>query len=262
MAPGVPILQSPQLLAAGFRHAFFTRLGGVSSGEYASLNFAASTGDEPEHVAANVERAGAALGVPTARVHFLSQVHGVETLLVDERDDRDEVVHRVGDALAARGGADLACGVRSADCGTLLVGDPVSGAVCAIHAGWRGTVRGVVPAALARLRDLAGPRAQLIAAVGPHIKPCCFEVDDDVAAELAACSSAAERAVRRSPGAKPHVDLRAILHAQLVAAGVAADRIDDVRGCTVCDPERFFSFRRQGARSGRLLSAIVPRRPG
>lgn len=262
MAPGVPFLQSRQLDEAGFRHAFFTRQGGVSQGEHASLSFAASTGDAPENVAANLERAGAALGVPAARVHFVSQVHGVETVVVDEGEDREQVVHRVGDALAARGGAELACGVRSADCGTILLGDTASGAVCAIHAGWRGTVRGVVPAALARLRELTGPGPRFVAAVGPHIEACCFEVDDDVAAELAACSTAGDGAVIRKKGGKPHVDLRAILHAQLAAAGVSPDRIDDVRGCTVCDPDRFFSYRRQGARSGRLLSAIVPRAPG
>lgn len=252
-------LTSPALTREGFRHAFFTRHGGVSEGEHASLNFAAATGDDPGRVARNVERAAEALGVAPARVLYLSQVHGVDTVVVTGAAEREATLHLEGDAIAARAGEPVACGVRSADCGTVLIGDAASGAVVAIHAGWRGTVRGVVPAAVARLRELAPGEGRLVAAVGPHIEACCFEVGDDVAAELAAASEAGDAVVRPGPRGKPHVDLRAVLRAQLRAAGVADDAIDDVRGCTVCDPERFFSYRRQGPRSGRLLAAIVPR---
>jgi YfiH family protein len=252
-------LTSPRLAQEGFRHAFFTRRGGVSAGEHASLNFAASTGDDPENVARNVERAAEVLGVDAARVLYLSQVHGADAVVVTGADARDGAIHREGDAIAARAGEPVACGVRSADCGTILVGDAASGAVAAIHAGWRGTVRGVVPAAVARLRELAGGGGRLVAAIGPHIEACCFEVGDEVAAELAAASDAGGSVVRPGPRGKPHVDLRAVLRAQLRAAGLDGGAIDDVRGCTACDPERFFSYRRQGPRSGRLLAAIVPR---
>jgi len=252
-------MQSAILAGEGFAHAFLTRLGGVSEGEHASLNFATNTGDSSENVAANLERAAAQLGVPPSRIFYLSQVHGTEVVVVDEREDREKVLRREGDAVAARGGRQVACGVRSADCGTLLLGDLASGAVCAVHAGWRGTLAGVIPAAIARLRSLGGPRGRLVAAMGPHIEACCFEVDDDVAAQLAGCSPAGDAVVKPGPKGKPHVDLRAVIRAQLLAAGLGAESIDDVRGCTSCDAERFFSFRRQGAESGRMLSAIVPR---
>ena len=104
----------------------------------------------------------------------------------------------------------------------------------------------------------APEQAEIVAAVGPHIEGCCFEVGDDVAAQLAACSSLGERALIRG-GARARVDLRRIIHAQLEAAGIAAGAIDDVPGCTVCDRDRFFSYRRDGQVGGRLLSAIAVR---
>ena len=104
----------------------------------------------------------------------------------------------------------------------------------------------------------AGP-GRVLAAIGPHIETCCFEVGDDVAAELAAASTQGAAVIERRAGARPHVDLRRVVRAQLVAAGVGDADIDDVAGCTVCDAARFFSYRRDGARSGRLLSAIVAR---
>jgi YfiH family protein len=257
-SPGPEALQAPLLRAAGFAHAFFTRRGGVSEGPYASLHFAVATGDTPENVRANVERAGRVLGVEPGHVLYLSQVHGDVVVEVTEANDREATIYQEGDAMVARAGQRVACGVRSADCGTLLMADARSGAVCAIHAGWRGTVKGIVAAGVARLRELAGG-AEIVAAIGPHIERCCFEVGEDVAAELAGCSALGEAAVSQRAGGKAHVDLRAILRAQLVAAGVDDARIDDVRGCTVCDPERFFSYRRQGPKSGRHLAAIVPR---
>ena len=126
----------------------------------------------------------------------------------------------------------------------------------AIHSGWRGTVQNVAARATEALRSVARGELDLVVAIGPHIEACCFEVGDDVAAELAACSSAGQSAVDRSRS-KPHVDLRRILHAQLVAAGIGADRIDHVLGCTVCDAERFFSYRRDGETGRQALVMVI-----
>lgn len=248
-------LTSPLLERSGFRHAFFTRAGGASQGPYASLSFSLSVGDEPAHVAENLRRAGARLGVSPERIYYLSQVHGITTHRADERLSASEFVELEGDAVMAREGR-LACGVRSADCVPILLGDRRSGAVAAIHAGWRGVVAGVVSAAITRLRAELGVPGDLVAAIGPHISVAAFEVSVEVAEQLAAASNESE-AIR--PGARrPHADLRRIVRAQLVAAGLAPSAIDDVLGCTWSEPERFFSFRRDGAKSGRHLSAIVP----
>jgi len=98
----------------------------------------------------------------------------------------------------------------------------------------------------------------LLASVGPHIEVCCFATGRDVAERLAR-SSSAKNAVRNAECSQPHVDLRRILHAQLIDAGVHHEHVDHVGGCTMCDADRFFSYRREGQRTGRLLAAIVPR---
>jgi YfiH family protein len=247
---------SSVLAEAGFRHAFFTRRGGVSEGPYATLNFSRAVGDSAERVAANVALAAEVLGVTPARVYYLSQVHGAVTHALDGTELPEAVVTLEGDALVS-GAPGVACGVRSADCVPILVADKTSGAVAAIHAGWRGVVRGVVEAGVAALRARAGGAGELVAAVGPHIRVGAFEVSDAVAEELAAVSPVP--GVVERGGAKPHVSLARIVRAKLEALGLAAGAIDDVGGCTVADPERFFSFRRDGKVGGRHLSAIVPR---
>ncbi len=250
------------LRAAGFRHAFFTRVGGVSRGPYESLNFSVSVGDEPERVRDNLALAAAALGVETDAMFFLSQVHGtaveeVTGALSREPGARDRFMQREADAvLSAVPG--VAVAVRTADCVPILVGDRASGAAVAIHAGWRGVVRGVIEAALARLGASPATARELVVAIGPHIGPSAFEVGADVAAELEAASP--ESGVVALAGGKPRVALGRIVRAKLRALGIPESQIDDVPGCTFSEPERFFSFRRDGRVSGRHLSAIVPAR--
>jgi YfiH family protein len=252
-------LESELFSYAGFRHAFFTRRGGVSEGAYATLNFSRAVGDDPERVAQNVGLAAEALGVSPDRVYYLSQVHGADARVLTGDERPSDVLELEGDALVSRVPG-LACGVRTADCVPLLLADKRSGAVAAIHAGWRGIVQGVVEAGVAKLRELAGDPGELMAVLGPHIRGDAFEVSDDVAEELAQISPVP--CVVRRDGKKPHVRLDNIVRAKLVAVGVARDQIDDVGGCTVTEPEQFFSFRRDGKVGGRHLSAIVPRAAG
>jgi copper oxidase (laccase) domain-containing protein len=125
-----------------------------------------------------------------------------------------------------------------------------------VHAGWRGVVAEVVPAAISVL----GAR-HLVAAIGPCIGACCFEVGRDVAEQIVrACDGASASIVVRAEGLKAYVDLRAAVRAQLLARGVAGGDIEDVLGCTQHEPERFHSYRRDGAGSGRMLAAIATRR--
>jgi YfiH family protein len=180
-----------------------------------------------------------------SRVMQAKQVHGASVLLATEGMRAEGPVE--ADALVARAaradGRRLAVGVRVADCVPVLVADVASGDVAAIHAGWRGVAAGIVGAALAEL----GGR-QLVAAIGPCIESCCFEVGLEVSARLGF--------VVREAGGKAYVDLRAAVRAQLRTAGVEDARIDDVRGCTKHDA-RFHSFRRDGANSGRMLASIA-----
>jgi polyphenol oxidase len=255
---GPDFLESALLRAAGFRHAFFGRRGGVSAGPYASLNFSITVGDEPDNVGRNFALAAEVLGVEAERIFFLSQVHGAVARVLEGSETLARVRNVEGDALASLGSS-LACSVRTADCVPILVADSRSGAVAAIHAGWRGIVQGVVEAGVTTLRELAGPGAELVVAIGPHIRQSSFEVSEDVALELEAASAAS--GVTDRSGTKPHVSLVRIVRAKLEALGLRDETIDDVGGCTLAEPERFFSFRRDGKASGRLLSGIVPRLP-
>ncbi|MBM4362697.1 MAG: peptidoglycan editing factor PgeF [Deltaproteobacteria bacterium] len=252
-------LESPLLCRLGFRHAFFTRRGGISEGPHASLSFSVAAGDRPEAVEENLTRAAAALGVSPGHVYYLSQVHGRAVHTLGGGEDRVEVLHREGDALvsAAEG---QAVGVRSADCLPVLFADPRSGRVAAAHAGWRGLVAGVLGATVDSLVALGARPAELVAAIGPHIGAAAFEVSEEVAAQLVSASPDPE-VVARAPGGRPHVALGRVARAQLLSAGLAPAHVESVEGCTRSEPHRFFSFRRDGRVSGRHLSAIVPR-PG
>lgn len=247
------ILRSDLLTAAGFAHGFSTRRGGVSQGPFATLNLARSVGDDLAAVEENLLRFAAEAGLDVAALYATSQVHGATVRPVRAGEPPAEVREVEADALVASD-AGVAVSVRTADCLPVLIADPASGRVAALHAGWRGVVRGVVPAGLAALE--VGPAA--IAAIGPGIGPCCFEVGDDVAAEIAASAHGAEVVLRGS--AKPRVDLAAAVRAQLESAGIAA--IDALAACTMCSADLFFSFRRDGKRSGRMLSAIAARSGG
>jgi polyphenol oxidase len=249
-------LKSELLERSGFRHAFFTRRGGVSEGPFRSLNFSSAVGDDIANVAENLELAARALGVPRAWIYFGSQVHGRDAIIVDGSEDRWQVLEREGDAVVSATPG-VACSVRTADCVPILVADRKSGAVAALHAGWRGAVAGIVEAGV---WALGGAATDFVAAIGPHISARAFEVAEDVAAELLAASPE-PAVIDRSLGERPHVDLRRMVRAQLRAAGLLDAAIDDVFGCTVGDPDLFFSYRRDGKRSGRHLSAIVARPP-
>jgi YfiH family protein len=251
------VLRSELLQRLGFGHGFNLRTGGASTAApYASFNLGRAVGDDPAHVDENHRRFAAHVGYAPGSLYEASQVHGPQLVAVGAGDHPAAVRRRQADALIAGAGA-LAVGVRVADCGAVLLCDPDSGGVAAVHAGWRGTAAGVIEAAVqALLRGGARPAA-LHAAIFPHIRRCCFEVGADVAATLLAASPAPD-VVDRSRN-KPHVDLTAIMVAKLAALGLAAEHIEDVPGCTRCEPERFFSYRRDGDRSGRHLAAIVSR---
>ena len=142
-------------------------------------------------------------------------------------------------------------GVRTADCVPILLADPKTRSVAAVHAGWRGTVAGVVPSALEGLVSEYGSRlADIEAVVGPGIGACCFEVGEEVA-----CQFSEEFVEQRDP--RPHVDLASAIEAQLAAAGVG--RIASVRECTSCDLGKYFSHRAERGNTGRMIAAAAVR---
>jgi polyphenol oxidase len=244
----LPFIQSP--LLAGFPHGFTTRQGGGSEPPFDSLNLGGSVGDDPVRVAGNWRRVVRETGLAFARVR---QVHGARAVCLDSATapalEADAVLSRT---------LGLAACISVADCVPVLLADPASGAVAAVHAGWRGTIaRAAAEAVRALAAEVGAAPERLLAAVGPAIGPCCYEVSPDLAARFAA--EIGPGVVRRS-GA-PTLDLWESNAAVLRGAGVAAERIETVRRCTSCERDLFFSHRRDAGRTGRQVAFIAPRPP-
>lgn len=255
---GTPVLTAGILTREGFRHGFTTRLGGVSEPPFESLDLALLR--DPAKLRENLRRVGEAIGFDPAQLHQARQVHGRTLLVADGHPEA--MAGAEADAIAAEPGTGRAVAVRVADCVPVLLADPESGRVVAVHAGWRGVEAGIVRDAVRHLAASPDARARLAVAIGPCIGPCCFEVGADVAERIAKASR--EDVVVRRVGEKAFVDLRAAVRAQLAGEGVPDARVEDVpgtgrEGCTRCNPERFYSYRRDGDASGRLAGILVPR---
>jgi YfiH family protein len=210
-----------------------------------------------------VERRGwdevsGAVGVDPDRLCRVRQVHGASVVVAvqgsDPQHDADIIISR---------GQDLALAVQAADCVPLLLVDRRTGAVSAAHAGWRGLAAGV-PAVTVRAmcEHLGSQAADLLAAIGPAIGRCCYEVGPDVR-EVFVRSKVAGNQGRWFAGArvagKWMFDTWASARSQLEAAGIPPEQIFEARLCTASHPDVFCSYRREGAKAGRMAAAIVPR---
>ena len=243
---------SKLLSAAGVAHGFSVRAGGVSSGPFESLNLSTAVGDDAAAVEENLRRLAQAAGL---RGNFATahQVHGDRVLSADGR----EILPATGpqddgaDAVVALDEG-KAVGVRVADCVPILLYDEASGAAAAVHSGWRGTKLSIAARAVRALQHAAGadPR-RIVAAIGPSIGRCCYQVSPDLAAAFRAQFGA------EAVDAKNHLDLRRCIESALEHAGVPADRIEQVEGCTSCDIRAYFSHRRDKGRTGRHLAFIA-----
>jgi|SRR5579875_1008495 len=228
----------------GARALFTTRRGGVSEGPFASLNLGRLTDDQPAAVAANRERLQARL---PARMAMIRQVHGtrlrrVETVAAASGPHpRGPLPEADGQLTTVPGVAPL---VLTADC--LPIALAGGGAAAILHAGWRGLADGIIARGVAALRELAGERMPLVAAIGPGAGGCCYEVGEEVLARFSHHPEA-----RRGS----HLDLKAVAREQLAAAGVAV--VHDVGLCTICSPSRlFFSHRRERGITGRQAGIV------
>lgn len=239
------------------RHAFPTRRGGVSEGPWASLNLGYGTGDVPEHVNENRRRLLAALGLAGRPLVTVRQVHGDRLVVVRGAKEAEEVAAQAADGILTAS-AEVALAVLTADCLPVLLLDPRHRAVGAVHSGWRGTVLRIVGRAVRRMGDEFGTTpGDILAALGPGIGPCCYEVDRPVLTRFAeAFPGQAEGFLTERDGDRAHLDLRAAVLADLKDSGVLDENVTVVDACTSCQPERYFSHRRQGGSTGRMAAVI------
>jgi polyphenol oxidase len=231
----------------GIVHGFTTRRGGISRGGYATLNVGNKWGDDTTAVAENRRRIATAGGFDIGDLRMVKQVHGRQVLRASQLHATSEA-----DALwAHRDDAPIVVGVLTADCVPILLADRAATVVCAIHSGWRGTVAQIVRHAVQTLADTGIAPAQLVAAIGPCIETEAFEVGEEVASQFDDAW-----VVRPSPSARPHVDLLGACRAQLLEAGVPAQAIERVGGCTHANADRYFSYRRDGVGTGQMMSFV------
>ena len=226
----------------GARAAFSTRLGGVSSGPFESLNLGILTGDEAERVRENRRLLAGALGHQPAAVVIGRQVHGAE-IAAHHGPQRPSPFAQSGspipevDGHVIRAGAAL---VFVADCLPVALSGPRGVAI--LHCGWRGLAAGIVEAGAAAVEARA-------AAIGPGIGPCCYEVGEEVLEAFSALGD--DLAEGRM------LDLAAVAVRLLARSGVEEVEVSGL--CTSCQPELFFSHRRDGERTGRQAGIAWPR---
>lgn len=220
--------------------SFTDRFGGVSAAPFDELNLAIEGDDDPDACATNLRRvlADFAPGDDLADLH---QVHGCDVVTPDPSGPRP----RADGIVTDRAGVTLM--VRAADCVPVLLADAAAGVVGAVHAGRPGLAAGVVPATLDRMREL-GART-LTAWVGPHVCGACYEVPEDLQAEVGALVPAS---VATTSWGTPSLDLGAGVRSQLEADGVT---VVDASRCTRESPD-LYSYRRDGRRAGRQAGLI------
>lgn len=254
---GLVWLTAPNL--GGVRHGFSTRLGGVSPAPWDSLNLRPGMGDGRDALLENYRRFCAAIGVGAARTVLARQVHGT-TVRACTAEDAGKGLFRDRDYDADALVTDepgLVLFVFSADCGTVLLHDPDSGAAGAVHAGWRGCAGGVVEKAVREMARLYGARPdRLQAALGPCIGPCCFETDGDVPAAMREALGGDAEPYLSPRGPKWHVDLAGLNRRWLLRAGLLPEHIGSSGLCTACRPDLFWSHRKMGEARGVQCAAV------
>lgn len=236
-----------------------TRQGGVSEGDYHSLNLSEYSGDLPTAVEANRALLCRKIGLTTAGLFIPYQTHDNRVLSIDEsfltlnESAQRSAMQGIDALITNRPG--VCIGVTTADCVPVLLFDPVHRVAAAIHAGWRGTVKRIASKTLQEmtLRYQTNP-ADVVAAIGPSIGPEAYEVGEEVAE---AFHNAVFSSAVLTTSNKPHIDLWQANRQDLMEAGLQSYHIEISGICTFTHHEQYFSARRLGIRSGRIVTGIM-----
>jgi YfiH family protein len=257
MSPSVPYLSIPAFQDMRFiAAAISTRIGGVSENPYYSLNLAYHVGDAHESVAENRRRFCNNLGIDVGSLVISQQVHGNRTTVIDE-SHKGHGAYGHEDAIS---GADamitesrgVALAVLTADCVPVMVADPVRKAIGIAHAGWRGALHKIAARAVLKMQDTFGTEpADCLVALGPSIGPCCYTAGEDFISQFQSAFGPAVCV------AKDRLDLQLAVELQLTRVGVEKSNISSSRLCTACNRDLFYSYRAEGGRTGRMMSAIM-----
>ena len=241
------------------RHAFTTRYGGVSRGEFASLNLGSNRGDDPAAVRENYRRVCALMGAGIDDCAVTKQVHGSEVRVVTKADRHvcmSTVPYEADGLVTNERGLPIMCFI--ADCVPALLCDREHSVIAAVHCGWRSSVADILGETVKKMCALGAKPESIHAAMGAAIGRCCFETDDDVPEAVEKYLSGETQGLfdRRADG-KTMVDLRAANAVRLRQLGLKAENIDISPECTMCSHEKYWSHRYTKGRRGSQAAAIV-----
>ncbi|MDU8927339.1 peptidoglycan editing factor PgeF [Alisedimentitalea sp. MJ-SS2] len=244
-------------LLAPFRHGFFTRRGGSSSGIFEGLNCGPGSSDQLSAVMMNRARVAENMEVASEALVSIHQVHSPDVVIVDADTRLDETPRAKADAMVSATPG-LALGILTADCQPVLFADAQAGVVGAAHAGWKGALNGILEATVDAMETLGATRANTQAVIGPCISQRAYEVGPEFLDAFMADNPGHARFFAGGEGDRYHFDLPGFGLHRLRNAGVG--EAEWTRHCTYSDAERFFSYRRTThageADYGRLISVI------
>ena len=245
-------------------HAVSTRFGGVSKAPYESMNLGLHVGDDAAAVVENRRRFLDWLGLDFERLTTPEQIHGDNIL-------------RVGEAEAGRGRLSYADSIPAtdalmtdvpgiplmlcfADCTPILFFDPVHRAAAIAHGGWKGTVRSIAAKTVSAMAKAFGTHPEeCLAAIGPAIGPCCYEIGDEVAGEFCEAFPQYVNEIISDHDGKKHLDLWKANRLQLEESGLLSEHIETAGVCTACQARTFFSYRAEGPMTGRIAAVMAIR---
>lgn len=240
---GVEFYTSTNLTNIGFiKHFFSTRIGGISTGAYKSLNLGVYTMDLEENIQSNLNKIFNSAGMHNDKITYLKQVHS-DKLFVVNKDNYMKVRGQFGDALITRDGG-IAIGVFTADCVPIILVDADKGIAAAIHAGWKGTALNITGKVIDYMKiNMGTDPKNIAAAIGPSIGPCCFQVGLEVAEKFNFVFENKNRFF---------VDLWKENVKQIIDSGVPEEKISSSMICTSCNSEKVFSYRKDSGNTGRM----------
>jgi YfiH family protein len=243
-------------------HAFSTRLGGISTGDFTSLNLGFGRGDDKENVLTNYRIFGASCGIPLTDIVSGKQVHGNHVRIVTSADmysfaEAGELIEADG-LVTAKKGVPLV--IFTADCVPVLLEDPVNGVIGAVHCGWRSTVADIEGEAVSKMVSLGAKPENIRAAIGPAICKDCFETGPEVPEAIdGLLGEDGKKFYKPEEGreGKFLVDLKGAVAERLVQLGLDRSHIDDVCECTMCVQGKYWSHRGTGGKRGSQANVIM-----
>lgn len=243
----------------GFKHAFSSKLGGVSQSCFESLNLGFTVGDDRQNVLDNYKIFCDAVGVRPDNIVFGQQVHKTNVYHVTEKD-RGKGILRKSDILEIdaliTNVPNISLVTFHADCVPLYFVDPVNSVIGLAHAGWRGTVAKIGSNVIKEMQDVYGSDPNnILAGIGPSISKCCFEVDVPVYEEFARLECS-EDCITKAGTDKYYIDLQKVNRQILIQAGLLDKNIETSNICTKCNTDLFYSHRVMGVRRGTMIALM------